>query len=267
MPYDGFGNFTRSYNWTADKVALIKIQAARMDGEFDNYATALNQVLLRSGVAAMTGDFKAGGNKFTGIGLGTAGAPSLSVNGDTTTGLFFPTTATVALAGGGVERFRTTPTGAAVPSGQLFGVGTSTPRTQLDVVGFSSVRGIFEDTTLSASALTGTVNLDAVTAGVIIYSANAAGNWTFNVRGDAANTLNSIMGIGQSLTFAIEVPQGAAPYYCTTVTVDGAAPSQLYWFDGAPTAGNASGIDVYTITVIKTAAATFKVRASQAQVR
>jgi len=36
----------------------------------------------------------------------------------------------------------------------------------------------------------------------------------------------------------------------------------IKWQSAVPTAGNASGIDVYTYTVIKTAAATFTVLAS-----
>lgn len=267
MAYDGFGNFTRLYNWVADKLATIKITASRMDDEFDNYATALNQVILRNGVAAMTGDLKLGGNKITGIGAGVVGTPSLSYSGDATSGVYFPAAGTVALVANGVERARANSTGFNVPSGQLMGVGTNTPRTQLDVVGFSSLRAIYEDTAYAVTGLTGTVQIDAVTAAVLIYDANATGNWTFNIRGDAGNSLNSIMAVGQSLSFAIEVPQGVTPYYCTTITVDGAAVSQLKWFNGgAPTQGNASGIDVYTITVYKKAANTYYVRASQQQV-
>ena len=265
MPYDGLGNFTRSYNFVADRDAAIKIQAVRMDGEFDNYATAMNAVLLRNGVAPMTGDLKMGNNDISGLAMGAEATPSLSVTGDVTTGMWFPAAGVIAFSIVGVERARLTNTGFQVTG--LQGINTATPRTALDVVGFTSVRGIFEDATISATALTGAINIDAVTQSVVVYDANAVANWTFNVRGDGATTLNSLMGIGQSLTLAVEVPQGATAYYCTAITVDGAVPSQLKWFGGAPAAGGISGIDVYSITIIKKAAATFYVRASKSQVR
>lgn len=266
MAFDGFGNFTRVHSWVADKLATIKITAVRHDEEDDGFATAFNAVVLRNGVAAMTGNLKLGGNLITGIGGGSAGTPSLSYNGDTTTGVFFPSAGVMAFSAGGVERARANSTGFNIPSGQLLGVATNTPRTQLDVVGIASFRSSFEDTVISAAAATGTINFDVTTSPLIMLTSNAAGNWTFNVRGDAANTLNSIMAIGQTLTLAAEVPQGATAYYCTAITVDGAAPAAVKWAGGgAPAAGNISGVDIYSIRVTKTANATFQVRASQSQ--
>jgi hypothetical protein len=66
---------------------------------------------------------------------------------------------------------------------------------------------------------------------------------------------------------AFLVTQGATPYYNTTVQVDGAtAGVTTRWQGGsAPTAGNASGVDVYSYTIIKTASATFTVLAAQTQ--
>jgi hypothetical protein len=265
MAFDGFGNFTRVHSWAADKLAAIKITAVRHDEEDDGFATAFNAVLLRSGVAAMTGSLKLGGNSITGLGAGTAGVPNLSYSADATTGMYFPAVGVVALSANGVERARANSTGFNVPAGQLLGVGTNMPRTQLDVVGIASFRGAFEDVSISALALTGTVNLDYITAAVFMLTLNAAGNWTFNVRGDGTNSLNSIMATGQCLTLAVEVPQGGTAYYCTAITIDGVAPAAVKWAGGAPTQGNPSGVDIYAIRVTKTANATFQVRASQSQ--
>lgn len=267
MPYDGSGNFTRLYNWTADKLAAIKIQSTRMDAEFDNYATALNSVILRSGVAPFTGDVKLGGNKITGLSGGSLGTPSLQFTGDLTTGMYLPAAGVLGFQVGGVDRLRLGSNGGYLV-GNL-GVGAVTaPRTALDVgSGLTSISGAFETHTLTATAITGTVNIDYKTQALVIYDSNAAGNFSFNIRGDSVTTLDSIMAIGQTCTLAVEVPQGATAFYCTAITVDGAAPSQLKWFGGAPTNGNASGIDIYTVTVIKKAANTFYVRASQAQAK
>jgi hypothetical protein len=60
---------------------------------------------------------------------------------------------------------------------------------------------------------------------------------------------------------------GATPYYPTVVQVDGGtAGVTTRWQGGAaPTAGNASSIDSYSFTVIKTAGSAFTVLASQTQ--
>lgn len=114
MPFDGSGNFTRSYNWTADKLAGIKIESERMDGEFDNFATAMNQTMLRSGAIPWTGDLKMGGNKIIGLGNGTAPSPAVQFLADTTTGIFLQSAGNLGLSAAGIERMRLNATGATV---------------------------------------------------------------------------------------------------------------------------------------------------------
>lgn len=121
MPFDAFGNFTRSYNFTADKVAGLKIQSVRVDGECDNFTTGFNQVLLRNGVAPFTGDAKLGGFKITGVGPGTAGAPTITFTGDVTSGLFSPGAGSISMAAGGAEILRASSTGVAVTGGLTAG--------------------------------------------------------------------------------------------------------------------------------------------------
>jgi hypothetical protein len=262
MPYDGFGVFTRSYNFVQDRINGIKIQAARVDGEFDNFATGMNEVILRSGIVAMTGDFLLGGHKVTGIAAGNAGAPAISPSSDVTSGIFYPAAGVVAVSAAGTERWRANSTGGYATG--KWGWSTTTPRTAVDIADIASFRGAFEDVVVSASALTGVVNIDYKTAAVYMLTSNAAANWSFNIRGDNATTLDSIMAIGQMLTLAVEVPQGGTAYYCTTITIDGGAPASLKWANGvAPTSGHTNALDVYLIRVIKTAGATFHVRASQ----
>lgn len=264
MAYDGAGIFTRVHNWTADKVALIKIQSVRMDAEFDNFAQGMNEVILRNGVTPFTGNLKLGGNKITGLGSGVVASPAIQGETDATTGIWFPAAGVLAFSAAGVERARASAVGFSITG--KFGVNTAAPRTQLDMGGgLMSIRGVFEDIAVAATALTGVVNIDYKTSATYMFTANAAGNWSFNVRGDGATTLDSIMGVGQMLTFAVEVPQGATAYYCTAITIDGAAAAGTKWQGGPLTAGNVSGNDVYLIRVIKTAAATFYVRASMSQ--
>lgn len=117
--------------------------------------------------------------------------------------------------------------------------------------------------TVSATAATGTINYDITTQSVLYYTTNASANWTTNFRASSGTSLNTALATGQSVTVAFLVTQGATAYYNNVVQVDGTATGvTTRWIGGAPTAGNASGIDSYRYVIIKTAAATFTVLAS-----
>lgn len=253
--YDGAGNFTRLYNWAQDKINAIKITAARMDGEFDTFATAMNQVILRSGIAPMTGNLKLGNNSITGVAAGAAATPAINFTGDATTGIFEPSAGALGFAVTGVEVARLTALGLGVTG-------------NLGLTGLLGLQGAFETALISTTAIAGAVPIDYMTQAVYIFDTNCTANFSFNIRGNSTTALDTIMAVGEALTLVVEVPQGTTAFYCTAITVDSLAPTQVKWFGGiAPTAGNISGIDVYTITVIKKAAATFYVRASQSQVK
>jgi len=120
-----------------------------------------------------------------------------------------------------------------------------------------------EVVTISATAATGTINYDVTTQSVLYYTTNASANWTVNFRASSGTSLNTAMSTGQSVTVAFLVTQGATAYYNSAVQVDGASVTPKWQGGFAPAAGNASGIDVYTYTIIKTGAAAFTVLASQ----
>lgn len=121
-----------------------------------------------------------------------------------------------------------------------------------------------ETTTISATAATGTINFDALTQSILYYTTNASGNWTLNIRGNSSTTLSSILGVGQAITLVFMATQGSTAYYQTALQVDGLVPTIDWQGGSAPTSGNASGIDVYSFTVIKTASnPTYLVLASQ----
>lgn len=116
-----------------------------------------------------------------------------------------------------------------------------------------------ERMTVSATAATGTINFDAVTQGVLYYTTNASANWTLNVRGDSGTTLNSILATGDAITVAFLVTNGSTAYRHTALNVDGSAQT-VKWSGGtAPASGNASSVDAYSFTIIKTASATYTV--------
>jgi hypothetical protein len=115
---------------------------------------------------------------------------------------------------------------------------------------------------ISATAATGTINLDVSTASVNIRTSDSAANYVLNVRGDSSNTLNSLMSIGESITVTFESPNGSTAYYATGYTIDGNAVTPKWLGGTAPSAGNVSATDLYMLQIRKTANATFTCLAS-----
>ena len=73
-------------------------------------------------------------NNVVTTGTGTAAAPAIVPTGDSNTGIFFPAADTIAFAEGGAEAMR-------IDSSGQVGIGTSSPRSALDVNGNTYVAG------------------------------------------------------------------------------------------------------------------------------
>jgi hypothetical protein len=136
---------------------------------------------------------------------------------------------------------------------------------RVTVVGGGKIQQVAEKVTVTAFAATGTVNYDVLTQAVWYFTLNAAANYTLNVRGNASTALNTIMDTGESITIAHLVPQGGSAYYNNVFQIDGSTVTPEWQGGSAPSAGNATSIDTYSYTIIKTANATFTVLASQTQ--
>jgi hypothetical protein len=131
-----------------------------------------------------------------------------------------------------------------------------------------------EGTTVSAVSLTGLQNLYFTTnGGLYLFSAAATGNFSFNITSTSSATLNSLLTNGQTATISVITTQGSTPYYCTEIKIDGVSQTvwngstgTVFWQGGsAPSSGNASGLDVYSISITKTASATYTILASLAK--
>lgn len=146
-------------------------------------------------------------------------------------------------------------------------VATTFTATQTFSGSSSTIAAIFADAgevvTVSATAATGTINYDVTTQSVLYYTTNASGNFTMNFRGSAGTSLNTLLATGQSVTVAFLNTNGGTAYYNSAVQVDGASVTPKWQGGTAPSSGNASSIDIYVYTIIKTGAATFTVAASQ----
>lgn len=122
-----------------------------------------------------------------------------------------------------------------------------------------------EVATVSATAATGTINYDVTTQSVLYYTTNASANWTVNFRGSSGTSLDTLMATGESMTVAFLVTQGSTAYYNNAVQVDGNSVTPKYQGGTAWSAGNASGVDAYVYTIVKTGSAAFTIFASQTQ--
>lgn len=125
---------------------------------------------------------------------------------------------------------------------------------------FSAIEGI----SVSSVASTGTINFDLTTQSTIFNTQNATGNWTLNFRGNASNSLNSLLAVGESITAAFLSNTGPSPntFFNNSVTVDSAA-ATVRWQNGViPTAGNANSTDIYSYIILKTGSAAFTVFAT-----
>lgn len=129
----------------------------------------------------------------------------------------------------------------------------------------ADVTTVVETATVSASAATGTINIDFSTNPTVYYTSNATANWTLNVRGTSGVTLNNTLTTGQIATVTFLATNGATPYRPTVFQVDGSAVTPKWMGGTAPSAGNANSIDSYTLAIIKTGSAAFTVLASQSR--
>ena len=112
----------------------------------------------------------------------------------------------------------------------------------------------------TSSGINGTYNHNVITDGLIWHGTqNAAGTWVFNVRGDASTTFNSMVAIGQATTVTLYAPNNSAANYMTAFQIDGSAQTVKYAGGSAPSAGTGSGVDVYSITILKTGNSTYSV--------
>jgi hypothetical protein len=174
-------------------------------------------------------------------------------------------TAGTGLTGGGtsgtvtlsIDSTVTTLTGSQTLTNKTLTSPVVTGGTLADIV----IKGLEEDVNVVASAATGTINFDVSTASVWYYTSNATANHTLNFRYSSGASLNSVMATGDAITLVWLNTNGATAYYPNVIQIDGSTVTPKV--PSAISSGNASAIDAYTFTIIKTASATYTVLETQ----
>lgn len=114
---------------------------------------------------------------------------------------------------------------------------------------------------INASAFAGYTAYIQTNTAVHYLTGTSTGNGTLNITYASGVTLNSNMVVGQAITFALLITNTTA-YYPNAIQVDGSAVTSKWSGGTAPAAGNASAVDAYQFTILKTANAVFTVLAA-----
>ena len=124
--------------------------------------------------------------------------------------------------------------------------------------GVSFKSSLREAVKITAGKLSANTNIDLANGMIHYFTTQETTTCTPNIRYDASTSLNNVLEIGQQVAVTV-VTTAAAGGYSAQWTVDGAAVTESWIGGSAPSAGGSSGVDVYSLNIIKTANATFTV--------
>jgi hypothetical protein len=191
------------------------------------------------------------------LGVGIVQEGMFAYLADTNTTVFFDGTSWIALSSGGDLTGITAGTGITVTNG-------SGPVPTVALSSNPTLTSPKETVEVVAAGSTGTINVDTLTASVEYYTGAATADWTLNVRGSGATTLNSTMAVNEQISVVYLNTNTATAYKPTGFTIDGSAVTPKWLGGAAPSSGTVNGIDAYVYTIIKTSAApAYTVLASQ----
>lgn len=137
------------------------------------------------------------------------------------------------------------------------------PNTLLHVQGTTILQEVVEKINISATALSANLNFDLLNQPILYLTSSATADSTINFRANSTVATNTFLSTGQSITVSLLVTNGVTAYKVLGVQVDGVVQIPKWAGGAAPSSGNPLSIDLYTFTIVKTAAATFTVLASQ----
>ena len=140
-------------------------------------------------------------------------------------------------------------------------VGLITARTGVNIVaGGLDVKGLLQEKVkITAGKLSDNTTINLSNGMVHYFTTTETTTATPNIV--SSTGINTEMSVGDSMSVVI-ITTAAAAGYAASVTVDGGG-EILKWVGGAaPTAGNASGLDIYSYQVIKTGNGAFTIIAN-----
>ncbi len=128
-----------------------------------------------------------------------------------------------------------------------------------------SIIRVLETANIYTTGIGGNVNIDVSNNTVYYFTSNTTANVTFNFRANnsSGGNLDSLLSIGQSVSSAILLKQGATRYRAN-VYIDSALQVPFWLGNSAPgyATTQQESIDTYSFNIIKTAANVYTVLAS-----
>ena len=191
-------------------------------------------IFVSSGIVTAT-SFSGSGTNLTGVSAqGLTGTPNITVTDITAVG-------NVSIAGTLTYEDVT----------NIDSVGIITARSGVDLNGFKIEEGKNDTST----GITGVTNCNFDDGQIFRFAAATSGNYFPNFRISASTTLDSKMDVGD-VTAATMIVASSSHYCLNSIQIDGTEVGvTTSWVGGAaPSAANGSGYDIYSFTIMKTAA-------------
>ena len=117
---------------------------------------------------------------------------------------------------------------------------------------------LIERVAIVAGKLSNNTNINLADGMVYYFSTTETGTSTPNIRIDGSNTLNNAMDTGDVISVTL-ITTAAAAAYSAALNIDGSSATVEWSGATAPSAGGASGLDVYAYTIIKIGSGSYKV--------
>jgi len=110
-----------------------------------------------------------------------------------------------------------------------------------------------EEINIVANKLSAATDINLSDGHIHMFTTNETADATPNLRYDGSTTLASKMAVGDIVTLTIMAAVNSQAYTYDSFNIDGSGITEL-WLGGNPPQGGGGGYDVYTYTIIKTAA-------------
>ena len=121
-----------------------------------------------------------------------------------------------------------------------------------------------EKVTLDSSTTGATLIPMQLSSQSILYLSGLSADARVNLTHSSSASLNTVLSIGECVTITVMIRNSATAYLFKELQIDSVIQT-LRWMDGtAPSAATASGTDVYSFTILKTASAAYEVLGSAA---
>lgn len=234
------GNIAANVGATANLLVLAST-GAYVDGVISASGNVTGNYILGNG-ALLTGVITSVAN----INNGTSNVTVVSSGGNITVGV------------GGNSNVAVFSSGGLAVSGTANLVGSTSAIGAL----FSGIR---ERVNVTGIAANGNLNVNLTTAPIWFYNANSTGNVRVNLCAGTGNDFGNLTSTGEAVTFTVLMQNGATGYFANTIQVDGTTSGvSTKWLGNViPISGSTNSVDVYSFSVVKTAASTYTVLASQ----